>query len=252
MIAALSAWHRGCTHEPAARRLRAVVALPAHVMLEAYSVLTRLPGGLAVPAPIAADTLARRFGGQQFTLPSAARRSVLATLAAAGVHGGASDDGLVALEAARHDESLSLTLDRRAQETYRRLGTRFELVRGRTDARRRPNPATAGSRARRRPDARAVPVERDRLGLVLDRVRRWQAGVRASSERKRRRRRDVSVAEASPEAPSDRVEAWAARGAECRTETAPRSRAASAAARVRHRPSRATRRPSPPRSAPAR
>ena len=47
MIAALAAWHE--QHEMAARALADVTALPAHVALEAYSVLTRLPSGLAVP-----------------------------------------------------------------------------------------------------------------------------------------------------------------------------------------------------------
>lgn len=125
MVAALSAWHED--HEPAAQGLRDVDALPAHVMIEAYSVLTRLPGGLAVPGPIAADVLARRFGASVLALPEADRSGLLATLADAGVLGGVSYDGLVALEAARHGHVL-LTLDRRAQETYRRLGVPFELV----------------------------------------------------------------------------------------------------------------------------
>ena len=50
-MAALSAWHEH--HATAAEALEGVAALPAHVRLEAYSVLTRLPAGLAVDA----DTL---------------------------------------------------------------------------------------------------------------------------------------------------------------------------------------------------
>jgi len=49
---------------------------------------------------------------------------LLSTLAQAGVFGGSVYDGLVALEAAGHDRTL-LTLDRRAQDTYRRLGVAF-------------------------------------------------------------------------------------------------------------------------------
>lgn len=41
--------------------------------------------------------------------------------------GGASYDGLVALEAAAHAETL-LTLDERAQVTYRRLGAQFTVI----------------------------------------------------------------------------------------------------------------------------
>jgi hypothetical protein len=104
-----------------------VSALPAHVMIEAYSVLTRLPGGLAVPPATAADVLARRFEGKPLRLPDAQRRALLPTLAGAGVLAGASYDGLVALEAAAHDQTL-LTMDRRAQDTYGRLGTPFRFI----------------------------------------------------------------------------------------------------------------------------
>src|SRR5262249_24558200 len=49
------------------------------------------------------------------------------TLAAAGVLGGASYDGLVALQATAHDQLL-LTFDGRAQQTYQRLRVSFQLV----------------------------------------------------------------------------------------------------------------------------
>jgi hypothetical protein len=90
-------------------------------------VLTRLPSGLAVPAAVAADVLARRFGDAPMRLPDNERATLLHTLAGAGVYGGASYDGLVALEAHAHGHSL-LSLDRRAQETYRRLGVPFVAV----------------------------------------------------------------------------------------------------------------------------
>jgi toxin FitB len=111
----------------AARALADVAALPAHVVVEAYAVLTRLPAGLAVPAAAAADVLLRRFGGDPLRLPDPDRAALPGTLAGAGVIGGASYDGLVALEARAHGEPL-LSLDRRAQETYRRLGVPFEAV----------------------------------------------------------------------------------------------------------------------------
>jgi toxin FitB len=92
-----------------------------------YSVLTRLPGGFAVPAADAAGVLSRRFAGTPLRLPAAARARIPATLAAAGVFGGAAYDGLVALEAAAHDRVL-LTLDRRALATYQRLGSPYRLI----------------------------------------------------------------------------------------------------------------------------
>ena len=60
-------------------------------------------------------------------MAAAERLTLLSTLAAAGVGGGASYDGLVALEAAAHDQVL-LTRDARAQDTYRRLGVAFRAL----------------------------------------------------------------------------------------------------------------------------
>lgn len=127
MIAALSAWHE--QHDVAAAALRDVRALPAHVALEAFSVLTRLPGGLAVPPSSAADVLSHRFDEPPLALAARARSELVETLAAAQVFGGASYDGLVALEATAHDHVL-LTLDQRAQATYQRLGARFRDIAG--------------------------------------------------------------------------------------------------------------------------
>jgi hypothetical protein len=103
--------------------------LPAHVVVEAYSVLTRLPSGLAVPAQAAAGVLARRFPQALLRLGDLERDSLLERLAAAGVFGGATYDGLVALEAVAHGLIL-LTLDERAQFTYRRLGAPFRVIAG--------------------------------------------------------------------------------------------------------------------------
>jgi predicted nucleic acid-binding protein len=125
VIAALSGWHE--QHEEAAAALESVESLPSHVLVEAYSVLTRLPGGVAVPATAASDVLSKRFSGPPLALSSRERRSVLRVLAEAGVFGGAAYDGLVGLEARAHDEPLA-TLDRRAQVTYQRLGVAFQPI----------------------------------------------------------------------------------------------------------------------------
>jgi hypothetical protein len=97
------------------------------VLTEAYAVLTRLPGGLAVPPEAAAAVLASRFGEEPLQLVAAKRRGLLSTLAAVGVGGAGSYDGLVALEAAAHEQIL-LTRDARAQDTYRRLGVAFRAL----------------------------------------------------------------------------------------------------------------------------
>ena len=96
-------------------------------MLEVYSVLTRLPGGLAVPAADASAVLAERFPGEPLRLSARARAALPVTLAQAGVAGGASYDGLVALEAVAHGQEL-LTLDTRAQDVYRRLGASYAVI----------------------------------------------------------------------------------------------------------------------------
>jgi hypothetical protein len=98
-------------------------------VIEAYSVLTRLPAGLAVPSTTAAALLERRFDAPALQLDDAARACLLERLAGAGVFGGASYDGLVALEADAHGHGL-LTLDRRAQSVYQRLGVAFSVIDG--------------------------------------------------------------------------------------------------------------------------
>lgn len=136
MIAALAGWHD--QHGAAAEALEGVTALPAHVVLEVYSVLTRLPGGLAVPAADAANVLARRFDAAPLRLSAAARSRLPSTLAASGVLGGSAYDGLVALQAA---DRVLLTLDRRAVATYQRLGAPYRLIEARRGG-------TASSRSR--------------------------------------------------------------------------------------------------------
>ena len=97
------------------------------MVIEAYSVLTRLPSGLAVAPTVAARVLARRFDEPPLRLGDDERNRLLQTLAGAGVSGGASYDGLVALEAKAHAYTL-LTLDDRAQLIYQRLGAEFTVI----------------------------------------------------------------------------------------------------------------------------
>jgi hypothetical protein len=80
-----------------------------------------------VPAGAAADVLARRFADAPLRLTARKQAALLETLAESGVSGGASHDGVIALEARAHDHVL-LSLDTRAQETYRPLGAAFQVV----------------------------------------------------------------------------------------------------------------------------
>ncbi|MGF1648587.1 MAG: type II toxin-antitoxin system VapC family toxin [Kineosporiaceae bacterium] len=93
--------------------------LAGHAALETYSVLSRLPGDLAVD-PATAHALIDGLFAEPLTLDAPAQRSAVALLAAHGVAGGAVYDGLVALAALAHGVLLA-TRDRRALGTYQRL-----------------------------------------------------------------------------------------------------------------------------------
>jgi predicted nucleic acid-binding protein len=80
-----------------------------------------------VPPTSAARVLARRFAHPPLRLDDDERGRLLERLAGLGLRGGASYDGLVALEAAAHDCTL-LTLDERAQATYQRVGVASRLI----------------------------------------------------------------------------------------------------------------------------
>lgn len=125
VIAAFSSWNEH--HKEAVAALADVRSLPAHAMLECYSVLTRFPGGRALSGDAAVHELDLRYPEGVHSLSAADRREVLRDLSSAGVFGGATYDGLVALEARAAGETL-LSLDRRAAGTYRRLGVPFELL----------------------------------------------------------------------------------------------------------------------------
>jgi hypothetical protein len=96
-------------------------------VIEVYAVLTRLPAGHAVPPRPAARALARRFDKPPLRLDDGDRGDILGRLAGAAILGGASYDGLVALEAKAHERTL-LTLDHRALTTYQRLGAAYTVI----------------------------------------------------------------------------------------------------------------------------
>jgi hypothetical protein len=122
VVPALTDWHE---HHAIARSATATVdRLPAHVLAESFSVLTRLPHGLALSPTDATGLLLRAFPGPPLTLDGEGHRSLLRQLATAGLRGGAVYDGLVAATAAGAAAEL-LTLDARAAGTYRAVGVRF-------------------------------------------------------------------------------------------------------------------------------
>jgi predicted nucleic acid-binding protein len=127
VVAACASWHE--SHEVARRAVDRGVRLVAHAALEAYSVLTRLPPPHRVTGALAAALLEERFEDDPLALTPGDLRALPRRLNDLGLFGGAAYDALVALSAAAHGAVL-LTLDRRAEATYRKCGARYRLLAG--------------------------------------------------------------------------------------------------------------------------
>jgi predicted nucleic acid-binding protein len=125
VVAAFASWHEG--HAGAAAALARRPRVPAHVLLETYSVLTRLPPPHRAPAPLVAAFLGERFSAPPLVLPGAEHRRLVGRAAEAGIVGGSIHDALVGATA-RHVGARLLTRDRRAVPTYERLGVAYELI----------------------------------------------------------------------------------------------------------------------------
>lgn len=121
VVPALLQWHEA--HETA-RRMLSGSMVPAHAMLESYSVITRMPGG--VDPRLAAEVVLERLAPVEIDLPMS-MRDTIRRLVDAGISGGAVYDGLIGLTAAAAECRL-LTRDRQASKTYERLGVDYDLV----------------------------------------------------------------------------------------------------------------------------
>lgn len=125
VVAAFASWHEA--HDQAAALLAREPRLPAHVVVETYSVLTRLP-----PPHRAAAEIVERFLVESFPHPALAlsprEQSDLVPLAARrGLTGGAIYDLLVARTVQEAGARL-LTRDRRAVAAYDAVGVEYELL----------------------------------------------------------------------------------------------------------------------------
>lgn len=125
VVPALIQWHEA--HAMALSALRGVTALPAHVLIESFSVLTRLPGGTSLRPGQAETALGRAFPDEPLVLGRSALRDVIRRLAEAGLGGGRVYDALVAAQAGGAGARI-LTRDRRALSTYAMFGLDYELV----------------------------------------------------------------------------------------------------------------------------
>jgi predicted nucleic acid-binding protein len=125
VVAALCQWHAG--HELS----RQVVEerqpmLPAHVLVESYATLTRIPGHELAPE-IAWQALDETFPRRHPSLQATMYRTLVAQLAAANISGGRVYDALVGAAVKAAGATLA-TRDRRATATYEVIGCPFELI----------------------------------------------------------------------------------------------------------------------------
>ncbi|MGH8971963.1 MAG: PIN domain-containing protein [Acidimicrobiia bacterium] len=125
VVAALSQWHAG--HELS----RQVVEerqpmLPAHVLLESYATLTRMPGHELAPE-IAWQALDETFPRRHPSLQARMYRTLVARLAAADISGGRVYDALVGAAVKAAGATLA-TRDRRATAAYEVIGCPYELI----------------------------------------------------------------------------------------------------------------------------
>jgi predicted nucleic acid-binding protein len=125
VVAALCTWH--ANHDEARAALSERPVPIAHVVAETYSVLTRLPRGRRVAPRLVMTALERAFPGEPITLAPSAVVPLLHRLAAAGVHGGATYDALIA-ETARQAGLRIVTLDARACRTYEIVGAAITRI----------------------------------------------------------------------------------------------------------------------------
>lgn len=125
VVAAFATWHEG--HAAAAAALSRQPRIPAHVLIECYSVLTRLPPPHRAPGDLVAEFLGQRFKEPPLSLPPRGHTALLDTVARAGLAGGAIYDALIAATA-RHAGATLLTRDRRARVVYERIGVDYQLI----------------------------------------------------------------------------------------------------------------------------
>ncbi len=86
VVAGFASWHEG--HQSAAAALARKPRVPAHVLVEAHSVLTRLPPPHRAPADLVATFLSERFPEAPLVLPARAHLALVETSARTGLAGG--------------------------------------------------------------------------------------------------------------------------------------------------------------------
>lgn len=125
VVAAFASWHEA--HRSAALCLGREPRIPAHVMLETYAVLTRLPPPHRAPSDLVVAFLKQRFKAAPLALPGIAQAALLEQISASGLTGGAIYDALIGATA-RHAGATLITRDLRAARAYDVVGAKYEYL----------------------------------------------------------------------------------------------------------------------------
>lgn len=125
VVAAFASWHDA--HRSAAAALARKPLVTAHVLIESFSVLTRLPPPHRVPAGLVVAFLTEHFARPPLVLPAAAHLRLIEQAAAGGIAGGSIYDALIAATV-RQARARLLTRDRRAAATYEAVGAEYEVL----------------------------------------------------------------------------------------------------------------------------
>jgi predicted nucleic acid-binding protein len=126
VVAGLSSWHadHDVTRRELARRPPAIAA----VLIEAYSVLTRLPPPRRLRPRLVRDALVAALPGDPIVLPGGSWRALLNGLVDHNLVGGGAYDAVIAETARFHGLTL-VSLDQRARPVYETIGVEVSMLR---------------------------------------------------------------------------------------------------------------------------
>ena len=125
VVAAFASWHEG--HASAAAVLNRAPRIPAHVVVETFSVLTRLPPPHRAPADVVQAFLAQRFVDAPLVLPPRGHMELIDRARREGITGGAIYDALIATTVL-HAGATLVTRDQRARTIYDRMRVPYDLL----------------------------------------------------------------------------------------------------------------------------
>ncbi len=124
-VPAFASWHEH--HESARSSVAGARFLPAHVALETFAVLTRLPPPHRVSGAAVRTFLEANFSVPWLSLDGRGHQSLVEELASRALAGGAVYDAVVAFTARQAGATL-LSADRRARPTYDAMGATVEMI----------------------------------------------------------------------------------------------------------------------------